>query len=142
MLFGNFRAARQISLATLLIQKQLDVQKGLGSFRGDARHLAKTLVMATWKENPTLRNVDEIPRAAVLAAAAMANGVKDLDRLANKPLAEMVRDCLQGYLAHIFPVLVMDVERLRGVDRVLLAQAYMPFDGIPPKPLRLGKLFE
>jgi len=136
MFLGNFRAARQISTASLLVQKQLDVQRALGAFNGDSKHLAQTLVMATWKENPVLRNVEQIPRAAVLAAAAMANGAKQLERLANKPLADLVFECLRGFLAHIFPKLVMHTDRLGGIDRELLAQAYAPFKGVRPKPLQ------
>jgi hypothetical protein len=146
MFLGNFRAARQITFAAILVQKQLEVQGALGAFRGDSKEVAKKLVLAIWSDVPALRNVEQIPRAAVLAAAvlaaaAMANGVTFFSKPSSEALATALSDSLQSYLTQVLPQLVVDTERLRGVDRELLTRAYAPFEARKPKNLIPDHLF-
>jgi len=128
-LFGNLRAANKIGTATALVTKLLDVERELGTFRGDTKDTANKLVLAVWAEVPALREAREIPRAATLAAAAMANGVRYFDGPGqNKVLADVLFSSLRTFLGNIYPTLVLDPDSLSRVDNELMTRAYSVFD--------------
>lgn len=127
MLFGQLRAAQKMGLAAGLIQQLLEVESVCGTFKGDTKEGANRIVLAFWAKIPELREVQELPRAATLAAAAMAQGIKDLDSVGNKREADMLFRCHGSFMQHVFPSLVMEPQRLRGVDRKLLDIAYAAF---------------
>jgi hypothetical protein len=133
MLFGKLRAANKISLASTLVQKQLELEAACGTFKGETKATADKLVFAIWSDIPALRNLEELPRAATLAGAAMANGIRHFDEAGDSKFGDLLFRCLGAYLQHVFPKLVLQPEYLRGIDRHLLDLAFVPIANAKPR---------
>jgi hypothetical protein len=119
--FSNLTAAWKIGQSAQFIQKYLEVENALGMFKGDPKDTSQKLVLALWADRPELKG-----SPMLVAAGALANGIKHFDGKRNKSLADVLFRCLQNILEHdVHPA--MDVTLLRGADKALAEMAYAAF---------------
>jgi hypothetical protein len=110
--FSNLRATGTISVAASFIDKHLSLQADIGRFGVDSRKFAERLVMALWASIPVLANQSANPKAVLVAAAAMAKGIRDADKSGNKQMGDMLHSALQMLILH-------DVRRLVPIGRAV-----------------------
>ena len=127
--FGSFRSALKMSTAKQLIQKELERELALAHLTASAAELSHFLVIGIWNDHPTLKNIREIPRAATVAAGALAWGIKHFDSTEkNKSMGDVLHSALQNYMLYVFPKLVLQPELLQGIDSELVTYAYSTFN--------------
>jgi hypothetical protein len=125
--FSNLKAASTVSTATQFARKHLEVEAACGTFKGDAKAVAEKLVLAVWQDVPGLADQTAKPTAVLVAAAALANGVKHFDATGNKALAQAFFRCLGTLLQYDVHKLV-DATMLSPIDSRLWDIAHSPFD--------------
>jgi hypothetical protein len=119
---SNMSAAWKLGRSTAFIQKYLEVENVTGMYKGDPRSTSAKLVLALWADHPELKG-----KPMLVAAGALANGIKHFDSTGQIAVADAFFRCLQNLLQHDVQRTV-DVTMLRGPDKELADMAYAAFD--------------
>lgn len=125
--FSNLKAAGTVSTATQFVRRHLEVESACGTFKGDPKVVAEKLVLALWADVPGLADQTEKPKSVLVAAAAIANGIKHFDASGNRTLGQVLFRCLGTLLQYDVHKLV-DVGTLSPIDSRLWDLAHAPFE--------------
>jgi hypothetical protein len=115
---SNLTAAWKFGQSAEFIQKYLEVENVTGMYKGDPKATSEKLVLALWADHPDLMG-----KPMLVAAAALANGIKHFDSTGQRAVADSFFRCLQNLLIQDVR-LAMDVTVLRGPDKELADMAY------------------
>ncbi|MBO0987565.1 hypothetical protein INR38_18885 [Delftia sp. SD018] len=116
--FSNLRAARDTGFAVEFVKKQLDLEASLSAFHGNTKELAHSLVIDLWSKTPELAQQKASPKSVLLAAAALAHGVKLLDGAGKKDVADFLFRCLRASLS-MDVIKLVDSTNLSPIDAKL-----------------------
>jgi hypothetical protein len=119
---ANMGAAWKLGQSAEFIQKYLEVENVTGMYKGDPRRTSEALVRALWADHPDLTG-----KPMLVAAGALAKGVKHFDSTGQKAVADSFFRCLQNLLQYDVQR-TMDVTMLRGPDKQLADIAYAAFE--------------
>lgn len=138
---SNLRAAGTTSTAALFIEKRLSLVLAaeLPGFSGDTRKLSKTLVLDLWSSIPALAQQRANPKAVLVAAAALANGIRNFDAKGRRDLSDKLFPCLRILLENDVKKAV-DIAWLSPIDGELFDLAHSVFEA--PKPIFEKGLFD
>jgi hypothetical protein len=115
-------AAWKLGQSAEFIQKYLEVENVTGMYKGDPKRTSEKLVLALWADHPELTG-----KPMLVAAGALANGIKHFDSSGDRAVADAFFRCLKNLLQHDVQR-TMDVTMLRGPDKQLADMAYAAFD--------------
>lgn len=122
--WSNVGAAMTTNNAVAYVENSLKAHE----LPGDTQKLAHHLVMDLWASIPALADQSAKPTKAVLvAAAALANGIRYFDAHDKRYLADKLFPCLNTLLTTAVRKQV-DLSRLSSIDSQLLEIAHSVFD--------------